>query len=112
MKLNIYLAFVVDSQRKPHAGPLLAIDSVHAMQRAIERCKQTFGPQSKVSRIQHIAEADMPFMQRTEMLKVLSEFDQIAFAAVELEKLMQQSINLMQQLTAYCETLKTKLAGE
>lgn len=109
MQLHVYLAFVLDSQRKPHAGPLLATDSVHAMSRAIEKCKQTFGPRSKVSRIQHIAEADLPFMQRTEMLQVLNEFEQVAFVAVELDKLARESLKLIQQLTAYVQALQARL---
>lgn len=109
MKLNLYLAFILDAQRRPQAGPILATDSVHAMSRAIAKCKAAYGPRSKVSKIVHLAEADMPFMQRTEMLKVLSEFDQVAFAAVEIEKQVQQSLKLLNDLTAYVKQLQTRL---
>jgi hypothetical protein len=112
MKLHIYLAFVKDSNNRPSAGVLLATDAVHAMRRAVDRCKATFGERSRVTKLTHIAEADAPTMERTQLLQVLSEFDQIAFAAVELEKLMQQTLKLMQQLTTYFETLQTKLNGE
>jgi hypothetical protein len=109
MKLDCYLAFVVDAQRKPHAGPLLATDRVHAMRKAIERCKAKFGPQSRVTMLKHIGEADIPLMQRTELLKVLNEFEQVAFVAVELDKLTCESLKLIQQVTAYVKTLQTKL---
>ena len=109
MKLDCYLAFVVDAERKPHAGPLLATDRVHAMRKAIEKCKAKFGPRSRVSRIQHIGEADLPTMQRTQLLLVLSEFDQVAFCAVELDKLAHESLKLIQQLTAYVQSLQARL---
>ena len=109
MKLHLYLAFVLDSQRRPQAGPILATDSVHAMSRAIAKCKATYGPRSKVSKIVHLAEADIPFMQRTELLQVLSEFDQVAFAAVELEKQVQQSLKLIQDLQSYVQSLQARL---
>jgi hypothetical protein len=109
MKLHLFLAFILDSHRKPQAGPILATDSVHAMSRAIQKCKAAYGPRSKVSKIVHLAEADMPFMQRTEMLQVLSEFDQVAFAAVELEKLTRQSLKLIQDLQSYVQSLQARL---
>jgi hypothetical protein len=48
-------------------------------------------------------------MQRTEMLQVLNEFEQVAFVAVELDKLARESLKLIQQLTAYVQSLQARL---
>ncbi|ADB15145.1 hypothetical protein Psta_0457 [Pirellula staleyi DSM 6068] len=112
MKLQLYLVFVVDSQRSPHVGMLLATDSVHAMSRAIDRCKSQFGPTARVSRIQRIGEATLEGMQRTQGLQLLDQCDQLAFVAVELHKLSVQQAELLDSLTAHVQTLQSKLNGD
>lgn len=111
LTLKVYLAFVLDSRRKPRAGVLLATDAVAAMSKAVRHCKATYGQGSKVGRIQQIAEADLPLMERTQFLQVLNDFDKVAFVAVELEKLLRKSMELLKQLTAYVQAMQSKLGN-
>ena len=111
LTLKVYLAFVIDAERRPHAGPLLSTDSVQAMSKAVKHCKARFGRSSRVSRIQLIGEADLPLMERTQLLQVLDDFDKVAFTAVQLDKVMAKSMALLRQLTAYVQSLQSKLGN-
>jgi len=109
MTLYVYLAIVLDARGKPHAAPLLALDRRQAVSKAVTQCKSVFGQGSRVSTITNIAQADFSFMKRTQLLGVVNEFDQVAFVALELERVNREAEKLIEQVTAYAEQLLSKL---
>lgn len=120
MQLKAYSAVVADPQGQWFAAPLLALDRVEAIRKAINRCRERFGAGSKVKQLTYVGVAEFPHDQEYGMsksqllgiLKAANDVDRVAFAACELARINQQALQLLADLTAYVESLQNRINGE
>lgn len=109
MKLQLFIVFVKDAEGNPRAGVLLAEDQKDAFTKAVGNCKSSFGPASRVTFIKHLGQADLPTMFRSQAYRILSEYDQVVFAAVQLDELTTKTVELMESLHSYVMAMKEEI---
>lgn len=109
MTLQIYAIFVKGSEGKPRVGVLLAEDQKQALAKAVDHCKASFGPASRVTLVSHVAEANIPRLYRTRAGEILHEYDQMVFAATQLTEVTAKTIEMMESVHRYVVAMKEEI---